>query len=100
MKTAQKVLIIVTSHAKLGDTGKPTGFWLEELAVPYLEFVKAGAQVDIASPLGGRPPADPKSESSDNPAVRAFLDDGAARAKLESTLRLADVSGDYDAVFV
>ncbi len=92
--------MIVTSHAQLGATNTKTGFWLEELAAPYLEFAKHGAQIDIASPAGGKPPADPKSESNPTPAVRAFLDDRAAGSKLESTLRLADVTASYDAYFV
>jgi putative intracellular protease/amidase len=96
----KKILMIVTSHDRLGSTGTKTGFWLEELAAPYQEFVNAGAQVDIASPRGGKPPADPKSESEPTPAVKAFLADTAARAKLDATLRLADIQQTYDAYFV
>jgi putative intracellular protease/amidase len=96
----KKILMIVTSHDRLGATDTKTGFWLEELAAPYLEFIRAGAQVDIASPRGGKPPADPKSESEPTPAVKAFLADAAARAKLDATLRLSDVKGGYDAYFV
>jgi putative intracellular protease/amidase len=95
-----RVLIIVTSHGELGSTGQKTGFWLEELAVPYAEFVKAGADVDIASPKGGRPPVDPKSEKSDHAAVRAFLEDPTAQNKLAATLPLANVKADYDIYFV
>jgi putative intracellular protease/amidase len=96
----KKILMVVTSHAQLGDTGKKTGFWLEELAAPYYEFVDAGADVDIASPNGGRPPADPKSEESPKGAVKRFLDDAAAQTKLADTKRLDAVDGAYDAVFV
>jgi putative intracellular protease/amidase len=95
-----RILIVVTSHGELGNTGKKTGFWLEELAVPYLALTRAGAHVDIASPLGGRPPADPASEKSDHEDVRAFLDDREAMRKLSSTLRIDDVKNDYDAIFV
>jgi putative intracellular protease/amidase len=95
-----KVLIIVTSHAELGSTGQKTGFWLEELAVPYNEFVRAGAYVDIASPRGGPAPADPKSVGSDGPAVKAFSADPEAQRKLAATLPLASVKPMYDAYFV
>ena len=100
MATPKRILMIVTSHAKLGATNTKTGFWLEELATPYLEFAKHGAQIDIASPAGGRPPADPKSESNPSSATRAFLDDQAATSALKSTLRVADVHTSYDAYFV
>ncbi len=98
--TTPRIVIVVTSHGELGDTGKKTGFWLEELAVPYLTLTRAGAEVDIASPLGGRPPADPSSEKSDNADVRAFLDDRIAMDKLANTLRIDALAKDYDAVFV
>ncbi|MEP7050758.1 MAG: type 1 glutamine amidotransferase domain-containing protein [Pseudomonadota bacterium] len=97
---AKRILMIVTSHAELADTGTRTGFWLEELAVPYLAFIEEGSSVDICSPKGGRPPTDPKSESQAAPAVRAFLADANAASKLESTLRIADVRESYDAYFV
>lgn len=100
MATPKRILMIVTSHAKLGATNTKTGFWLEELAAPYLEFSRQGAQIDIASPAGGKPAADPKSESNPTPTVRAFLDDASASRKLSDTKRLADVSADYDAYFV
>jgi putative intracellular protease/amidase len=96
----KKILMIVTSHDRLGSTDAKTGFWLEELAAPYLEFTRAGAQVDIASPRGGKPPADPKSESQPTPAVSAFQADAAAVAKLDASLRLGEVKADYDAYFV
>jgi putative intracellular protease/amidase len=98
--TASRILIIVTSHAELGSTGKKTGFWLEELAVPYRELTRTGAQVDIASPLGGKPPADPSSMKEPAGEVAAFLADAEATRKLENTLRLDQVTGKYDAVFV
>ena len=60
-----KILMVLTSHAQLGDTGKKTGFWLEELAAPYYTFVDAGAEVVLASPAGGQPPLDPKSNEPD-----------------------------------
>ena len=98
--TASRILIIVTSHAELGSTGTKTGFWLEELAVPYRELTRAGAQVDIASPLGGKPPADPSSMSNPKGEVAEFLADAEAMRKLDDTLRLDQVTGKYDAVFV
>ena len=100
MSDPKKVLMIVTSHARLGESGKPTGFWLEELATPYGVFRDAGLQVEIASPAGGRPPADPASEKSEEEAVRRFRDDREAMAKLEATKKLADVTESYDAYFV
>jgi putative intracellular protease/amidase len=94
------ILIVVTSHTALGDTGKPTGFWLEELAVPYLVFTRAGARVDIASPKGGRAPADPRSLDAPSADVKAFQEDVAAQQKLEHTLQLSAVKQQYDAVFI
>jgi putative intracellular protease/amidase len=102
--TAARILIIVTSHAELGSTGKKTGFWLEELAVPYRELTRAGAHVDIASPLGGKPPVDPSSANNPAGEVAEFLADADATRKLDSTLRLDQVADQiterYDAVFV
>ncbi len=100
MATPKRILMIVTSHAQLGATNTKTGFWLEELAAPYLELAKHGAQLELASPAGGKPPADPKSETAPSPAVRAFLDDREAASKLANTHRLADVKEAYDAYFV
>ena len=103
MTTNLKILMIVTSHAELGTTGTKTGFWLEELAAPYYELLGAlggSATIDIASPAGGKPPADPKSESSEAAAVKRFLGDEAAMAKLAATTKLADVREDYDAYFI
>lgn len=97
-----KILIVLTSHDTLGDTGRKTGFWLEEFAAPYYAFVDAGAAVTLASPLGGQPPLDPKSDDPDaqTDATRRFRQDGDAQRRLAHTLRLADVqAADYDAVF-
>ncbi|WP_223640978.1 type 1 glutamine amidotransferase domain-containing protein [Corallococcus sp. EGB] len=98
--TAVKVLLIVTSHSQFGNTGEKTGFWLEELAAPYEQFVKAGAQVDIASPLGGRAPVDPRSEEEQTEDTRSFLADAEATKKLANTKVLAQVKDTYDAYFV
>jgi putative intracellular protease/amidase len=95
-----KILILLTSHAMLGESGQKTGLWLEELAVPYLVFTRAGAQVELASPLGGPAPIDPKSEKDQSAEVKAFLADTKAVAQLQGTKKLADLSGSYDAVFV
>jgi len=97
-----KILIVLTSHDQLGDTGEKTGFWLEELAAPYYVFRDAGVDVTLASPKGGRPPLDPKSASADSQtdATRRFEADVEAMAALGATHRLSDVRiGDYDAVF-
>ncbi|MES2634464.1 MAG: type 1 glutamine amidotransferase domain-containing protein [Pseudomonadota bacterium] len=97
-----KILMVLTSHDKLGDTGKKTGFWLEEFAAPYYVFKDAGAEITLASPKGGQPPLDPKSDAPDaqTDATRRFKSDTAAQAALASTLKLRDVSGDdFDAVF-
>jgi putative intracellular protease/amidase len=96
------VLIVLTSHDQLGDTGQKTGFWLEEFASPYYHLKDAGVQVTLASPEGGQPPLDPKSDEPDfqTDATRRFEDDPAAQAELASTAKLADVkAGDFDAVF-
>ncbi len=96
------VLMVLTSHDKLGESGGKTGFWLEELAGPYYVLKDAGAAITLASPLGGQPPIDPKSEeaASQTEATRRFKADSAALAKLANTLKLATVSAaDFDAVF-
>lgn len=100
VETGNKILMIVTSHEQLGTTGERTGFWLEELAAPYREFAAAGAQVDIASPRGGKAPADPRSQKDLSEASRAFLADKQAVDKLERTLALESVKDTYDAYFV
>lgn len=97
-----KLLIVLTSHDRLGDTGQKTGFWLEELAAPYYVFRDQGVDITLASPQGGQPPLDPKSSdpASQTDATRRFEADAEARAALSSTRKLADVSiDDFDAVF-
>jgi len=97
-----KILIVLTSHDTLGNTGRKTGFWLEELAAPYYAFREAGAEVVLASPAGGQPPLDPKSNEPafQTELTRRFEADAAANAQLASTLRLDSVAqGDFDAVF-
>jgi putative intracellular protease/amidase len=99
---AKKILIVLTSHDQLGDTGKKTGFWLEELAAPYYVFQDAGAQVTLASPKGGQPPLDPKSDAADaqTDATRRFNADAAAKAALADTAVLSTLrADDFDAVF-
>jgi putative intracellular protease/amidase len=96
------ILMVLTSHAQLGDTGKTTGFWLEEFAAPYYLFKDAGATVTLASPRGGQPPLDPKSDdaSAQTDATRRFKNDDAAQAQLAHTQLLADVPASrFDAVF-
>ncbi len=96
------ILMVLTSHDRLGDTGRRTGFWLEEFAAPYYVFTDAGADVTLASPKGGQPPLDPSSDepSAQTDATRRFRSDAAAQAALASTAMLASVaSDDYDAVF-
>ena len=97
-----KVLIVLTSHNELGDTGKKTGFWLEEFASPYYHLKDAGAQVTLASPRGGQPPLDPKSHEPDfqTDDTRRFDDDQAAQNELANTAKLAEMKvEDFDAVF-
>ena len=98
----KKILMVLTSHSALGDTGKKTGFWLEEFAAPYYVFLDAGVRITLASPQGGQPPLDPKSDAPDaqTDATRRFKQDGAAQKALAHTHKLAEVSaGDFDAVF-
>ncbi|MGM9491204.1 type 1 glutamine amidotransferase domain-containing protein [Ideonella sp. YS5] len=97
-----KILMVLTSHDELGNTGLKTGFWLEELAAPYYEFKAAGADIVLASPHGGQPPLDPKSNSEAfrTEATRRFEADARAMAALASTVPLAEVSHEgFDAVF-
>jgi putative intracellular protease/amidase len=97
-----KVLMVLTSHDKLGDTGRKTGFWLEELAAPFYVFKDAGAQITLASPKGGRPPLDPKSNEPEfqTDITRRFEKDGSAEAQLGKTVRLDSVKQeDFDTVF-
>lgn len=96
------ILMVLTSHDRLGDTGRKTGFWLEEFAAPYYALKDAGATLTLVSPLGGQPPLDPKSDEpeSQTAATVRFKADTAAQAALAATGRLADVSAaDFDAVF-
>ncbi|MBW9051066.1 type 1 glutamine amidotransferase domain-containing protein [Rhizobium mesosinicum] len=97
-----KILMVLTSHDKLGDTGKKTGFWLEEFAAPYYTFLDAGAQITVASPKGGQPPIDPKSDTPEGKTelTERFKGDAAAQKVLATTVKLADVSArDFDAIF-
>lgn len=96
------ILMVLTSHDKLGDTGKKTGFWLEEFAAPYYVFKDAGATVTLASPLGGQPPLDPKSDEADaqTDATVRFKSDIDASTALANTIELSRVEAkDFDAVF-
>ena len=97
-----KILMVLTSHDRLGDTGKKTGFWLEEFAAPYFAFIDANAKVPLASPKGGQPPLDPKSDEPDaqTDATDRFRSDSAAQNALANTLPLAQIDPyDFDAVF-
>lgn len=100
---SRRILIIVTSNARMGDTGKPTGLWAEELAAPYFAFVDAGFDVEIASPQGGAAPVDPgslKPEGENDAVVERFLADEAAQRKVRATRRVAEVdAAAFDAVF-
>ena len=97
-----KIVMVLTSHDRLGNTGKKTGFWLEELAAPYFVFRDAGIDITLASPKGGQPPLDPKS---DEPAfqtddTRRFEKDTSAKQALASTVKLSEIDdADYDSVF-
>lgn len=97
-----KVLMVLTSHSELGNTGKKTGFWLEEFAAPYYVFKDAGAEVVLASPQGGQPPLDPKSDLPDfqTGMTDRFKADPAAQQALANTVRLDSVrQEDFDTVF-
>ncbi|WP_339526542.1 type 1 glutamine amidotransferase domain-containing protein [Pseudomonas sp. EA_35y_Pfl2_R111] len=97
-----KVLMVLTSHDKLGNTGKKTGFWLEEFAAPYYVFKDAGADIVLASPAGGHPPLDPKSDLPDfqTETTHRFAADPAAQQALASTVKLSEVKAeDFDTVF-
>lgn len=97
-----KILMALTSHDQLGDTGEKTGFWLEEFAAPYYVLKDAGADVVLASPKGGQPPIDPKSDADDaqTDATRRFKDDAAAQQALAQTTKLSEVEADgFDAIF-
>jgi putative intracellular protease/amidase len=97
-----KILMVLTSHDQLGTSGQKTGFWLEEFAAPYYVFKDANAEITIASPKGGQPPLDPKSDEEDfqTNATRRFKTDSDAQSVLANSLKLADISAaDFDAVF-
>ncbi|WP_394755289.1 type 1 glutamine amidotransferase domain-containing protein [Rhodoferax sp.] len=97
-----KILMVLTSHDQLGNSGAKTGFWLEEFAAPYYAFKDAGAAITLASPLGGQPPLDPKSDdaASQTESTERFKADPAAQALLASTHKLSAVNADeFDAVF-
>lgn len=97
-----KVLMVLTSHSELGNTGRKTGFWLEELASPYYTFKDAGVEVVLASPKGGQPPLDPKSNEPANQTEQThrFEADAAATAQLANTVRLDSINqADFDTVF-
>ena len=96
------ILMVLTSHDKLGDTGKKTGFWLEEFAAPYYAFLDAGVNITIASPAGGQPPLDPSSDTPDAQTkdTKRFKEDSEAQERLATTKKLADMKAeDFDSVF-
>ena len=98
----KKILMVLTSHDELGNTGQKTGFWVEEFAAPYYAFIDAGAQVTIASPQGGQAPIDPTSKLEDfqTEATARYDNDTAAQAKIASTVKLSSLSeSDFDGVF-
>jgi putative intracellular protease/amidase len=97
-----KILIVLTSHSQLGETDEKTGFWIDEFATPYYVLVDAGATITIASPAGGQPPVDPKSEAEDaqSLATQRFYTDFDAIDKVANSHRLSEVkASDFDAVF-
>jgi len=97
-----KILMVLTSHDTLGNTGRKTGFWLEEFVAPYYTFIDAGAAGTVASPKGGQPPLDPVSDTPEGQTdlTRRFKRDTAAQAVLANTVKLSDMkASDYDAVF-
>lgn len=97
-----KILIVLTSHSELGNTGKKTGFWIEEFAAPYYVFKEAGAEISIASPKGGQPPIDPSSDTPDNqtPSTIRFKADTELQKELSNSLKLSSVSADdFDGIF-
>lgn len=102
LKKMKKVLFVLTSHDKLGDTGEKTGFWIEEFVAPYYTLIDNGFEVTLASPLGGQPPIDPKSDdkSAATEDTKRFDTDSALQDKLKRTHKLSEVDQkDYDAVF-
>jgi putative intracellular protease/amidase len=102
MRNIMRILIVLTSHDQLGDTGNKTGFWLEEFAAPYYRLLDANVELTLASPAGGQPPLDPKSSEKDaqTEATHRFNADQKAQAVLANTVKLAGVrADDFDAVF-
>jgi len=100
--TTKNVLMVLTSHSELGNTGEKTGFWVEEFAAPYYAFIEAGLNVSLASPAGGQPPIDPKSELADfqTPSTKRYDADSEVQALMANTAVLASINAeDYDAVF-
>jgi putative intracellular protease/amidase len=96
------ILMVMTSHDQLGNTGRKTGLWLEEFAAPYFVFRDAGVNLTLASPEGGQPPIDPKSDLPENqtPAMKRYKNDNAAKEAFSNTVRLADIKeADFDAVY-
>jgi putative intracellular protease/amidase len=102
MTMNKKILMVLTSHDKLGDTGQKTGFWVEEFAAPYYAFIDAGVEVTLATPLGGQAPIDPTSTLEDfqTQATERFDSDDVAQAKIATTVQLSSLNeGDFDGVF-
>ena len=102
-RPGMNILMILTSHDRLGDTGKPTGFWLEEFAAPYYALKDAGHRITLASPAGGQPPLDPKSDEADaqTDATRRFAEDSEAQAELSTTTPLSAIDpAMFDGLFV
>ena len=101
--TTPHILMVLTSHSELGDTGQPTGFWLEEFTSPYYAFIDGGAKVTLASIQGGHPPIDPKSDQPEaqTDSTQRFLQDPSAQEQLANTLAVTAVNADdYDAIFL
>ena len=97
-----KILMVLTPHSELGDTGEKNGFWVEEFAAPYYVLADAGAEIVVASPAGGQPPVDPKSEAADaqTPATKRFYEDFEAIEKVAHSKKLTEVKeSEFDAVF-
>jgi len=102
MKMTKKILMVLTSHDELGNTGQKTGFWVEEFAAPYYTFIDAGVEVILATPLGGQAPIDPTSELADfqTPATERFDSDVEAQVNVANTKQLSSLNeGDFDGVF-
>jgi len=99
---SHKILLVLTSHDQLGNTGKKTGFWLEEFTTPYYKLADNGAQITLASPKGGLPPIDPNSEAPEaqTETTKRYYQDSALKENLSKTVKLSEVKAeDYDAIF-